>query len=322
MKIIVDGNGLTFRACASIIKNPLINAKGQNITGLYTFIYMLRELIRTFDEAEEVTVCWDSNGSRAKTELHPEYKATREDNPYTLAARQQIPIIQGVLNDFGVKQLQFDGIEADDVIGVLAQVLVARNHQVLIDTSDKDMVQLINNRLSIFSRARQKTITASNFEKIIGIRKDTFIDYLAMLGDTSDNIIGINGIGEKFGKKLVNKYGTTEAVVAVADQLRMQVNLKGPDAVLAKKALLLVDEENQQQIDFNKKLIRLGFLLSLEEKKLIITEYCKQNQKFNIDAVKAHFNNYQLIEYLNQIKDFEHTFGGLVDGKQTTIFAY
>jgi DNA polymerase-1 len=309
MRLIIDGNGLAYRACAKILKEPLINARGENVTGLYTLIAMTRDIIRRFDDTTEITFVWDGSGSAAKLNIHPEYKAQRIDNDYVLAVRKQIPIIQNALLHFGVKQLRFEHIEADDVIGILSNALSANNHEVVVVSSDKDMLQLINGNCSIYSHAKQKLITYANFDKLIGIPNPRLtIEYLSILGDESDNIKGIYGIGETWGKKIIRKFGTVETVASKEAELKLSINLNSDDKQLAKKALLLLTKENREKITLNRSLIKLGDLLTVEDKKTILKEYIGQKPQFDREAVLKIFDHYQLIEFARQIIDIENCF--------------
>ena len=309
MRLIIDGNGLAFRACAQIIKQPLTNARGENVTGLYKIIAMTKDILGWFDDIEEVTFIWDGSGSAAKTAIYPTYKAQRINTDYVQAARKQLPIIQNALIHFGVKQLRFEHIEADDAIGILATALGYNNQEVVVISSDKDMLQLVTPTCSIYSHAKQKMITYSNFAKVTGIPSPKLVvEYLSILGDEGDNIIGINGIGEVFGKKIIKKFGTMENVKKAEEQIRLAINVKSVDSQLAKKALSLLSTDNSELIHLNRSLIKLGALLPLEEKAMILREYVSQKPKFDREAVLKIFEHYQLVEYARQIVEIENCF--------------
>jgi DNA polymerase-1 len=321
MLLIVDGNNFVYRAFAKIEKDPIVNARGENITGLYMSIEMIRELIKRFDETEEIIFVWDGKESKAKKSIYPNYKANRKDSSYADEVRKQIPLIRNSIIHLGVKQIRFEHIEADDVIGVLSNAFTFIRREHVIVTNDKDMLQLVTPCCSVFSAIKQKLVTAENFERIFGFPVEGFVDFLIMLGDTTDNIIGIYGIGEKWAKKIIKKYTTIENLKKDRENVEMLINIGEQSKTFAKKMLLVINADINL-LEINKKLIVLGFLLDIEDKKQIIREYYWQKVQFDKVAIGNIFDYYQMIEHKAQIPDIEHCLKSMDYAKQTKTYAF
>ena len=320
MILIIDAHGVMFRVCGRIEKEPIINARGENITGLYGIIGYMRDLLRRFDEVEEIVFAWDGQ-SQARKDIFPEYKAQRQPTSYSAAVHQQINIVKnGFLMHFGVKQLHFEHIEADDVIGILSKALSGQGRENTIISGDKDMLQLIGPCCNVYSYIKQKLITMDNVKRITGLMPQNLVEYLSLVGDNEDNIRGVDGIGEKWGKKIVDRYGTIEKIAEHADGLRLCINSNAEDKALAKKALGLLDPAVQETVKFNRSLIKLGCLMSNEDNRLILGEYLRQKVVFNKEAVQQILQHYQLMEYQQQITDLAVCFGNMQHNYQSSTY--
>ena len=314
MKLIVDGNGFAFRAMHSSVE-PLINANGVDITVIFMIVNMLKYLIKDKNELTEIIFTWDIGKSKAKTELTQEYKANREMTEDKLRVIKQIDIIQKYLfPHLGIKQVVKKGIEADDIIAVLAQAFALNKtapEEVLIVSSDKDLLQLVNIRIHVFNPIKKVEYDIENFETITHLPREGFIDYLCLLGDDIDNIKGIDGIGESTAKWAIKRYKTLDNIYKCKEELELLASFKGPDKANAKRVLSIFEPENINKLKLNKDLITLGKLLTTEEKKDIVVHYVNDNAKVDSDKAYAFFKEYQLLEFQRQHDDIMHIFASI-----------
>lgn len=216
---LVDGHALLHRAWHAI--PPLTTKDGLVVHALYGFM-MTMEKVRQEQPLTHLAVCWDMEGDTFRDELFSDYKATREKKEDELYA--QIPLIQEVLDAYGIPSFSVKGFEADDVLGTLARLITEQDSdaRVTILTGDMDTLQLVNERVEVLAFVKgvsqTKRYTVETVEEKWGVRADQVVDYKALRGDTSDNIPGVKGIGEKTATSLLQTYGTLEAVLKAAEQ--------------------------------------------------------------------------------------------------------
>ncbi|NCB45196.1 MAG: DNA polymerase I, partial [Clostridia bacterium] len=194
---IIDGNSLINRAYYAM-QRPMITKEGLYTQGVYGFINMLEKLIRDH-EPSHMAVAFDRKAPTFRHEEYKDYKAGRKKMPMELA--QQLPLLKEVLSAMNIATLELDGYEADDIIGTLAKKGEAEGYQPLIVTGDRDELQLASERTRVI--ITKKGI--SEFEELdregmiakYGFPPEQFIDYKGLMGDSSDNIPGVPGVGEK-----------------------------------------------------------------------------------------------------------------------------
>src|SRR5690606_28899758 len=225
---LLDAYALIFRGYFAFIKNPTINSKGQDSSAILGFMNSLFDVIRR-ERPDHLAVCFDKDGSTERTELFPEYKANRHETPDVI--RQSIPIIQEIIKAMHIPCVELSGLEADDIIGTLAQQAEKQGYQVFMVTPDKDFGQLVSENIFMYRPARM-----GNAIEIWGIpevqarfgveRPEQVIDYLGMMGDASDNIPGLPGVGEKTAKKFIAEFGSMENLLANTDKLKGAMKLK------------------------------------------------------------------------------------------------
>ncbi len=217
--VIIDSYSLLYRAYYAL--PPLTNKAGEVTNAVYGFTNMLFKLL---DEVvpEYVVAAFDMHGATFRHEASADYKATRKPMPDDL--RPQIPMAREVLETMGIPVYGVVGFEADDVIGTLARMAADEGHDVIVVTSDKDALQLVNDRVSVLSlkKGMTETVTydAAGVVERLGVMPAQVPDLKALMGDNSDNIPGVPGIGEKTAGKLVAEYGTLEAVLAAAANIK------------------------------------------------------------------------------------------------------
>ncbi len=215
---LVDGTALAYRAHFAFIHNPLTNSKGFPTSSVFGYLNTLLKILRD-EEPECVAVAFDRPEPTFRHERFKAYKATREKAPEEMVA--QFPIIKEVTEALGIAVLEKPGFEADDLIGTAVKRAEAEGYDVLIVSGDKDMMQLVSERTSIYEVARPGRSDAvvlgrDAVQEKFGVPPEKVIDVLGLMGDTSDNVPGVPQIGPKTAAALVNEFGSLEAVLAQA----------------------------------------------------------------------------------------------------------
>ncbi len=204
---LIDGSSFLYRAYYGL--KPLHTPNGEPIQAVYSFCRMIKKLIDTFTP-HFISVVWDSKGKTIRHEIYKEYKATRQAPPSDLF-EQKAKIIE-FLDLIDLKQVAQEGVEADDLMFSLAQDFSARNFTVVFVTSDKDMGQALSQSIVLFDPFKDSFIDTIAFEKKMGFPVEKLPFYFALLGDTSDNIPGVRGIGEKTATEIVQQFNSLEDV--------------------------------------------------------------------------------------------------------------
>ncbi len=229
---IVDGHGYLFRAhfgLMSISRGErkevrLSTAEGFPTGALYVFSRMLMRLGQDI-QPERLVVVFDSGRQSFRTELYPQYKAHRPDPPEELTV--QMPYFRQIVQGLNWPVLAISGVEADDVIATLAKQALAKGWEVVIYSADKDLMQLVSPGISMIDALQQRIYSPEEVHKKLGVGPAQVGDYLALLGDTSDNIPGIPGVGGKTAAKLLEDYGSLDAMIA-ADPTVSRAKVKKP----------------------------------------------------------------------------------------------
>ncbi len=215
--ILVDGSSYLYRAFHAMSQADLRNAHGHPTGAIYGVINMLRKLLQQY-QPQHIAVVFDAKGKTFRHELYPDYKATRPPMPDEL--REQVQAIHEIIQAMGLPLLMIDHVEADDVIGTLADQAAQRQMDTLISTGDKDMAQLVNDHVTLINTMTDtRTDRAAVIEKY-GVPPERIIDYLALMGDKSDNIPGVPGVGPKTATKLLQQYGSLEGVITHANEIK------------------------------------------------------------------------------------------------------
>ncbi|KTC97258.1 DNA polymerase I [Legionella geestiana] len=209
--VLVDGSSWLYRAFHAL--PPLTNSKGQATGAVYGVANMVRRLLRDY-APEHIAIVFDAKGKTFRDEWYPAYKANRPPMPQDLA--QQIPILHDLLRAMGLPLLIIDGVEADDVIGTLARAACARGQRVIISTGDKDMAQLVSPNVTLVNTMNGETLDVNGVSAKFGVPPERIVDYLTLVGDTSDNVPGISGCGPKTAVKWLTQYGTLDNLLAHA----------------------------------------------------------------------------------------------------------
>lgn len=224
---LLDAYALIYRAYYALIQKPRINSKGQNTSAIYGFVNTLEE-VKTLFSPTHMAVAFDPAGKTFRHEIYEPYKAQREETPEDI--RKSVPIIKEIIRAYNIPILEAESYEADDVIGTAAHLFASPDTEVYMLTPDKDYGQLVGENVWMLRPQKGGT-----FEKLgpaevaakYGIdTPEQVIDLLGLMGDSSDNIPGCPGVGEKTAVKLINEFGGIENLLAEKDKLKGAIKTK------------------------------------------------------------------------------------------------
>ncbi|WP_299128172.1 DNA polymerase I [uncultured Winogradskyella sp.] len=252
---LVDAYALIFRGYYAFIKNPRINSKGEDTSAIMGFMNSLLDVIKR-ERPDHLAVCFDKGGSVDRVEMFEAYKANRDETPEGI--KTAIPYIHEILKAMHIPIMVKEGYEADDVIGTLSRQAEKEGYKVFMVTPDKDFAQLVTDNIFMY-----RPVFGGGYETwgIPEVQKKfevtdplQVIDFLGMMGDASDNIPGLPGVGEKTAKKFLTQFGSMEGLLANTDQLKgkmkEKVEANGELGLLSKKlATIMLDVP----VEFNAK---------------------------------------------------------------------
>ncbi|MDR2915857.1 MAG: DNA polymerase I [Tannerella sp.] len=237
--LLIDAYALIYRSYYAFIKNPRINSKGMNTSAIFGFINTLEDVMRRINPTH-VAVGFDPSGPTFRHEAYEAYKAQREETPEVI--RQSVPIIRDVIDAYNIPILEVPQYEADDVIGTVSKLAEKEGFDVYMMTPDKDYGQLVSERIFQYRPkfgGDYETLGIPEVLEKYGLTSVCqMIDLLGLMGDSSDNIPGCPGVGEKTARKLLAEYGSVENLLANTGQLKGSLKTK--------------IEENADQIKFSK----------------------------------------------------------------------
>jgi DNA polymerase-1 len=217
---LIDGSGLAYRSYFAFIRNPLINSKGENTSATYGFTRTLLDLLRQ-ERPDYIAVVFDTAEPTFRHARFAAYKATRQKMPDDMSV--QLPRLKEVVEALGVPIIEVPGFEADDVMGTLAKRAEQQGIETYLVTADKDFMQLVSPLIKIYNLRRvdgqQEVLDAAGVAQKFGVPPERVVDVLALMGDSSDNVPGIPGIGEKTAVKLIQDHGDLDTVLARAAAL-------------------------------------------------------------------------------------------------------
>jgi DNA polymerase-1 len=216
MLLLVDGSSYLYRAFHALpdLRNHA-NAPTGAIKGV---LAMLRRLVNDYPQAERRAVVFDAKGKTFRDDWYPEYKAHRPPMPDDLVA-QIIPLHESI-RALGWPLLCVEGVEADDVIGTLAAQATARGEDCVISTGDKDLAQLVNRHVTLVNTMTEEKLDPAGVAAKFGVPPERIVDYLALIGDTVDNVPGVAKVGPKTAVKWLDQYGSLDGIVAHADEIK------------------------------------------------------------------------------------------------------
>jgi len=212
--ILVDGSSYLYRAFHAL--PALNNSRGEPTGAVYGVVNMLRRLLKDY-EPEHIAVVFDAKGKTFRDDLFAEYKANRPAMPEEL--RSQVEPLLAIVEAMGLPLLRVPGVEADDVIGTLAKQAERAGVPTVISTGDKDMAQLVNEHITLTNTMTDTVLDPPGVREKFGVPPERMCDYLALVGDTIDNIPGVPKVGPKTAAKWLQQYGSLDAIVAHAEEI-------------------------------------------------------------------------------------------------------
>jgi len=267
--ILIDGSSYLFRAYHAL--PPLTTTRGQATGAIKGVINMVRSLIKEYPDSP-IAVVFDAKGKTFRSDIYEQYKAHRPPMPDDL--RSQIEPIHEIIKAMGLPLIVVPGVEADDVIGTLAQQATAQKCDTLISTGDKDLAQLVNEHVTLLNTMTKEVLDIDGVKNKFGLGPELIIDYLGLMGDKSDNIPGVPGVGPKTAVKWLEEYGTAEQLIERADEIKgkagenlrehiEQLRLSRELATIKCDVELDIGLEDLRHIDVDKEAL-LSWYLTLE----------------------------------------------------------
>ncbi|HUR40490.1 MAG TPA: DNA polymerase I [Verrucomicrobiae bacterium] len=218
--ILIDGSNWLYRAYFGLSQANLRNAQGEPTGMVLGFANMIRKLLKDY-APERIGVVFDPPGETFRNTLYAEYKATRDETPEDLSS--QFPHVKDWIAYMGLPTVTLPNEEADDVIGSLVSQARERGIPVLIVTGDKDMAQLVDERVQLLDTMKSRTLGPAEVKEKFGVMPAQITEYLALIGDTSDNIPGVKGVGPKTAVKLLEEFGSLDALLQRAGEVKGKV---------------------------------------------------------------------------------------------------
>ncbi len=249
---LVDGSALAYRSHFAFARNPLINSRGENTSAIFGFV---RELLRIIDDEKPdyLGVVFDTSEPTFRHEAYPEYKATREKMPDEL--REQLPRLREVIEAMHIPIIEVPGYEADDALATLARKAADQGIEVYLATGDKDLMQIISPQIKMSNLRRDGTgieiIDPAKVREKMGVPPEQIVDYLALVGDSSDNVPGVPRVGKKTALELLQEFGSLEAILHNSDKIQ-------------KKAIRESLQANEQAARLSQKLVTLDLDAPIE----------------------------------------------------------
>ncbi|HPM06095.1 MAG TPA: DNA polymerase I [Treponemataceae bacterium] len=265
---IFDSYGLIYRAYYAFVSRPLINPQGQNVSAVHGFFRNLLFVIKKYG-ATYAAASFDSREPTFRHLMYEEYKANRQKTPEDLHA--QVPIIEEILESLGFPILRVSGVEADDIIASLCGHCSSQKRQCRILSSDKDLMQLINDYTRMLSPDKTEVWSEVDEEAVLekwGVPPHLMLDFLSLVGDSSDNVKGVAGVGEKTALKLLTEYGSLDKILENAEKIPGAIGKKvvagKDDALFARKLIALKNDVDVPENLENYEIKNLDFLKAAE----------------------------------------------------------
>ena len=268
---LIDAYALIFRGYYAFIKNPRINSKGLDTSAILGFTNSLFDVIKR-ESPDYLAVCFDKGGSQDRIKIFDQYKANRDETPE--AIKISVPIIEEILKSLNISVLVKEGFEADDIIGTIAKKVKSENFETYMVTPDKDFAQLVDESIymyrPVFGGGYEIWGVNEVLEKFEISQTSQVIDFLAMKGDSVDNIPGLPGVGDKTAKKFLKEFGSLEGLLQNTTELKGKLKEKIEQnkelGILSKKLATIITDV---PIDYN-----------IEELKLNVTNLDKAKEIF------------------------------------------
>ena len=263
---LIDGSSYIFRAFFGV-RQQLSTSKGFPTNALYGFINMLQKVIRE-EKPDYLVVAFDSPDKTFRHKIYPNYKANRDAPPEELS--RQFPYFEPLVKAYGLSSIRRPGFEADDIIGTLAKKGKQKGLEIVIVSGDKDMMQLISPHIHMLDTMKNKKFMDKEVVEKFGVQADKVVEVMGLMGDSSDHIPGVTGVGPKTAAELIRKFGSIEALYKRIDEVEKK-NVKEKlerDKENAFMSRELVCIDTAMDLEFNSDLMKLGKVDSAKLKKM------------------------------------------------------
>ena len=263
---LIDGSSYIFRAFFGV-RQQLSTSKGFPTNALYGFINMLQKVIRE-EKPDYLVVAFDSPDKTFRHKIYPNYKANRDAPPEELS--RQFPYFEPLVTAYGLSSIRRPGFEADDIIGTLAKKGKQKGLEIVIVSGDKDMMQLISPHIYMLDTMKNKKFMDKEVVEKFGVQADKVVEVMGLMGDSSDHIPGVTGVGPKTAAELIRKFGSIEALYKRIDEVEKK-NVKEKlerDKENAFMSRELVCIDTAMDLEFNSDLMKLGKIDSAKLKKM------------------------------------------------------
>jgi DNA polymerase-1 len=274
---LIDGSSYIYRAFYAI--RNLSNSKGLPTNAVYGFTRMLMKIIDE-KKPDYVAVAFDTKGPTVRHDLYPNYKANRPEMPDDL--QPQIPYIKKMVGGFGIPKIEMQGIEADDILGTLSRIGDEKGLDVTIVTGDKDLLQLVGEHVKVYDTMKEEVYGEEEVLARFGVEPGRLIEVMALMGDSSDNIPGIPGVGQKTAMKLIKEHHDMEGLLANAGKIKGKLGEK--------------IRENQEMARLSRKLVTIdtGLPLSMDLEEF---KYSEPRLEDLVDLLRE-------LEFTSMLKEF------------------
>ena len=282
--VLVDGSSYLYRAFHAF--PPLTNSAGEPTGAMYGVLNMLKSLISQV-QPSHIAVVFDAKGKTFRDEMFEQYKSHRPPMPDDL--RKQIQPLHDIIRALGIPLLVIEGVEADDVIGTLAVAASKANQKVLISTGDKDMAQLVDDNIILINTMNNTLLDREAVIEKYGIPPELIIDYLALMGDSADNIPGVAGVGEKTALGLLQGIGSMAEIYANLDKVA-ELPIRGAKKLGDK----LLAEKEMADLSYRLATIKTDVALDITPEQLTLGAS-------NNDQLTEYFGRYEFKRWLNEV---------------------
>ena len=282
--VLVDGSSYLYRAFHAF--PPLTNSAGEPTGAMYGVLNMLKSLISQV-QPSHIAVVFDAKGKTFRDEMFEQYKSHRPPMPDDL--RKQIQPLHDIIRALGIPLLVIEGVEADDVIGTLAVAASKANQKVLISTGDKDMAQLVDDNIMLINTMNNTLLDREAVIEKYGIPPELIIDYLALMGDSADNIPGVAGVGEKTALSLLQGIGSMAEIYANLDKVA-ELPIRGAKKLGDK----LLAEKEMADLSYRLATIKTDVALDITPEQLTLGAS-------NNDKLTEYFGRYEFKRWLNEV---------------------
>lgn len=284
--LIIDAFGILYRYHFIFLKRPLINSKGQNVSSINGFLRTYFSLINTYP-VDYTAIALDSSRKTFRSEIYKAYKENRESMPDDL--RSQIPILYNLIDALGITRIVLDNYEADDIVGCIAQNNKKENIKTIIYSPDKDILQLVDENTKVIASNKDNELIEYDINMVKekrGVYPNQIIDLLSLMGDASDNIPGVKGIGEKTALKLLEEYDTLDNIYKNIDSIKGKIQEKliadKDNAYMSYELATIKREIEELNIDYKE----------IEKNKINIDEVNKILDDLELKQIRDKINSY------------------------------